>query len=306
MKNLQKKQKSLVFLLVVAQLFTFDITPVFSGFMGGPSIPSASSMLSDMERRYHLDTGAIQNQGESMNVASGKALIPEVTLYFSPNDPREGEKITAKAFPMYFSNAENALYYTWTLKRKECDLTDRINDENKFCDEDRNNKITIEDWKITATRIIALNGYTPDLGPKVDPQTAEDNDDYQAYLGGDDKLDMPSHCFINDPSSGKNYELGKASDTWFDCPRGYTPTCMVQNIYAQEEELNITSSADGGASAGGGGGTSSGGTAGTPGSSTGGTTNCTTDGSGVKTCVTTAGSGTSWTGGTGGTGTCGT
>jgi len=239
MKNLQKKQKPLIFLLVIAQVFTFNIAPVFALFGGGPSIPSTSSMLSEMEKRYHLNTGALQDQGESMNVASGKALVPEVMIYFSPNDPREGEKITAKAFPMYFSNAENALYYTWTLKRKGCNL----GSSSVACDEDGDRIVTVEDWKIAAARIIALNGYTSDLGPSVNSDT--DKDGYKAYYGGDDKLGMLSHCYVNDSVTGKSYELGKSSNIAFGCPNGTSPVCMVSNINANPGTFTTSTSSDG-------------------------------------------------------------
>jgi len=293
MKFLPKKYKPVLAFFIILQLFVLDIAPAFALF-GAPSVPSASKILSDMEKRYHLNVESIQEQGENMNVASSKGLYPEVMLYFSPNDPKEGEKLTAKAFPLYFSNAEPALYYTWILKRAGCDLKSTDTD----CDEDGDGKVTVEDWKITAARIIALNGYTQGLGPLSGD---EDNDGYLAHFGGDDKLGMNPHCYINDPISGDNYELvkplGNIPNFGFGCPKDQSPICLIEDVDVHPESLSITSSAIGG--------TGTGGTAGTSGSSTGGTTTCTTDGSGVETCVTTAGSGTAGTGGTGGSATGG-
>lgn len=240
MKLLQKKQKPFLILFAVLQLFVMNSAPAFALFGGGPSIPSASSIMSDVERRYHLDTSTLQDQGEMMNVSSNKGYAPEVMLYFSPNDPKAGEKMTAKAFPMYFSNTEKALYYTWTLKRKGCN----IGSSNEDCDLDNDGRVTVEDWKIEAARIIVQNGYTSDLGPSTTVDT--DRDGYDAHYGGDDKLGMSSHCYIHDPSSGTNYELGSASNITFDCPGGTSPVCMTSLVNVESEQLtidpNVTSS----------------------------------------------------------------
>lgn len=236
MKLFQKKQTSFLTFLVIAQLFVMNIAPALALF-GGPSIPSPSGIMSDIEKRYHLDPAALQNQGEMMNVSANKGYAPEVLISFSPSDPKSGEKITAKAFPMYFSNPETELYYTWTLKRKGCGLDSSPSTQKiKDCDRDGNEKITVEDWKIEATRILVQDGYTSDLGPNLQGDT--DKDGYESHYGGNDKVGMPSHCYINDVSSGTNYELGKASNVDFGCTGGTSPVCMVSVADVTPEELD--------------------------------------------------------------------
>ncbi|MGB4833512.1 MAG: hypothetical protein WBP40_00600, partial [Candidatus Moraniibacteriota bacterium] len=84
-------------------------------------MPSISQSASEMERRYHVNTRAVQEQGETMNVADSKKFTPEVSLFFSPSDPKPGEKLTARAFPSYFTNESSKLYFTWFLMRAGCE-----------------------------------------------------------------------------------------------------------------------------------------------------------------------------------------
>ncbi len=224
----RKKQKILLALFLVMQLFVTSAIPAQAGlFGGGPSIPSASSVMSDIEKRFHLDTGALQNQGENFNVTNNKRLTPEVSLFFNPSDPKPGAKITAKAFPMYFSNSETNLYYTWYLERKECPLKNSglTAQEKSLCDLDGDGHIRVNDWKIAAAEIIVQNGYDT---TRAASSPDSDDDGYRARFGGDNKQNTPDHCYINDSVSGTIYELvSHANDTSYSCPGGTSPVCMV-------------------------------------------------------------------------------
>lgn len=209
---------------------------------------SVSCVASELEKRYHLNLGSIQNQGESFNVSDQKKITPEVSLFFTPSDPKEGEKISAKAFPIYFSNPEEAMYYTWYLKHNECVLKNNVRNtrildlcnasDPKRGTDDRENPgdITIEDWKIEAARIIAQNGYEGKQESDVtldDDGKSGDNDEYaddgyKAKFGGENKVNVPNKCYVHDPVSGINHELVESSsETTFDCPSGIEPVCMV-------------------------------------------------------------------------------
>lgn len=216
------KKRSIVLTLVLAvEFFAANVLSV-----SAIHIPSTSEVLSQMENRYHLNTGSIQNQGETFNVAGGKAPTPEVSVFFSPSDPRAGEKLSAKAFPMYFSNEEGAMYYTWYLKRKDCDADK--------CDYNNDGRYDQKDWKIEAMRILAQNGYD---NASADYGSDSDNDGYRAKFGGDNKTDMPNYCYVHDNSSGTNYELvGSSSDSSFGCQSGYSPVCAVE-----QEQVNADS-----------------------------------------------------------------
>lgn len=218
--------------MIVSVLLAIELTlssalPAMASFLSPPKIPSPSSMLSDMEKRYHIDTESLQNQGETLNVADNKKPAPEVTLFFNPTDPKEGEKITARAFPMYFSNNEQDLYYGWFLKHKGCDLNNKPSvDVKGLCDRNSDSKITVEDWKIEAMKLIAQNGF--DVA-EADYDSDTDADGYKARFGGNNKPNMPDHCYVNDAATGKNYELGDASDISFTCPDGTSPVCVVED-----------------------------------------------------------------------------
>src|SRR6185369_1019043 len=168
---LRKKQKYYIGALLVFELFITSASPVFAGlFGGGISLPSASSIASDLEKRYHIDLGSAQNQGESFNVAANKQPTPEVSLFFNPSDPKDGQKLSAKAFPMYFSSKESNMYYTWYLKHAGCDLDNSPSGAKRsLCDRNGDGRITVEDWKVEAAQIISQNGF--------DTKTADYGDD---------------------------------------------------------------------------------------------------------------------------------
>jgi hypothetical protein len=217
MRSFHKMFKTTFVLFLIWGFFVADILPVLA-------FPSASSIAAELERRYHLNLQSLQNQGELFNVSDQKKIAPETSLSFSPSDPKEGEKISAKAFSLYYSNPEESLYYTWYLKRNGCDRNNfPSKTKRELCDNDNDGKITIEDWKIEAARIIAQNGYE---GPPANAPADEDG--YFAKSGGDNKTNVPDYCYVHDADTGKNYELVESSSaTTFSCPTGTSPVCMV-------------------------------------------------------------------------------
>lgn len=220
MRSFYKTSKLILIVFLALELFVFNILPVLA-------FPSASSIAAELERRYHLNLESMQNQGEFFNVSDQKKIAPEVTLFFSPSDPKEGEKITTKAFPVYFSNPEGLLYYTWYLKHKGCGENPSPSDEKKrLCDSNKDGKITIEDWKVEAAKIIAQNGYENDRADYS--SSSNDKDEYRAKFGGENKSNVPDHCYVHDAESGINYELVENSSktTFSPCSSG-TPVCMV-------------------------------------------------------------------------------
>lgn len=240
MRFFRGKQKTIFALLAVFGSFAANVAPVSAGLFGssGASVPSASDMATDLEGRYHLDLGAIRSQGESFNVADSKKSTPEVSLFFSPSDPKPGERLSAKAFPVYFSNDESSLYYSWYLKRALCKLTDSPSQAViDACDHDDDKNITVEDWKIAAVKILAQNGYE---GPPMG--ASPDSDGYKARFGGDNKTNVPDHCYVHDADSGVNYELATGSSTSFSCPEGTSPVCMVGKGEVAAETADFTSS----------------------------------------------------------------
>lgn len=236
--------------VVVLQLCMASALPVSAGLFSQPKMPDPSSFFSDAEKRYNVDTETIRDQGQSLNVAGNKKPTPEVSLFFTPADPKPGEKISARAFPMYFTNEQSALYYTWYLKRVDCALSNTPSAAALAagCDQNTDSKITVEDWKIEAMGIIAQNGF--DKADIKQPVVDDDNDGYKAQFGGNNKTDVPNHCYINDVNTGKNYELLKddADKTTYANCNG-TPVCMqgelVVNPLAQSGTTSTSGTDDG-------------------------------------------------------------
>ena len=187
----QRLKKILLAIVVSLEIVFLNAAPV-----GAISIPSPSraarQAAAALEERYHLNLSEIQEQSEGFNVANTKKIAPQVMLFFNPEDPKAGEKISAEALPMYFSNPSENLYFTWFLKHK---------DNNKDLDGDGN--VDINDYKVEAMRVIANGGAdTADFG-----STDNDDDGYKARFGGNDKVKTNDYCYIHDFKTGIDYEL---------------------------------------------------------------------------------------------------
>jgi len=237
--SFRKTAGRILSVLLAAQLVVVNALPVSAGLFSAPKLPSTSSMFSDMEQRYHIDQESIQSQVENLNVGDNKKISPEVSLFFSPSDPKVGEKITAKAFPVYFSNDAKNLYYTWYLKHKGCDINKNPNEATiALCERDKKFGITIEDWKVEAMLLLAQNGF--DKADANYSTTEDDQDGYKARYGGDNKTSAPDHCYINDTTNGKNYELlaEDAEETTYDCPAGTEPICLEGEVVIDPAEVD--------------------------------------------------------------------
>jgi len=246
-----KIKKNLLSLFVIVQLLAFNIYPAFAF-----SIPSASSIASDLEKRYHLNVGSIQNQGESFNIADDKKPGAEVSLSFDPTDPKFGDKVSATASPINFNNDDpKHLYFTWYLKHHYTDGIRSIYDNTLGknidcdgygnCDLNGSGRIDIEDYKIAAARIIADGSFdwntalgqdssncTGSSQPAYCNQSnqylsaTDDQDGYKAISGGEDKKGMPRHCYLHDFVSGTDYELvNKVAQSNNYCANGGTAIC---------------------------------------------------------------------------------
>ncbi len=178
-------------------------------------------IASDLEDRYHIDPSAVRDTAHTTNVGNKKGNYPQVTLGFSPSSPKVGVVETAKATPMFFVNNTKKLYFTWYLKHKGCDAKEEdgyktpvTKSTPSYCDVDKDGYITPNDWKITAMKLIVLNGYNrndPNLGVNSAPPVADDKDGYQAVIGGDDAVETQKWCYVADPNSGLAYELNSVT-----------------------------------------------------------------------------------------------
>ncbi len=247
------KQKKYIFFLKALFLSVFTMMQIFlpGTIAFAITVDKVTDNVFDdaanfFERRYHLNKGSLQDQGENFNVSSQKGQAPQVLLYFTPSDPKPGEEVEARAFPEFFGNSTDTLYYTWYLKRKRCSLTDRLTnsdaDKEKklLCDRNDDDKITVEDWKIEAMQAVAardfdstcaLNGslseeereecaenmYNPDAKSRINVSgskgTDRDKDGYIASVGGDGRSGFAGDC---SPSDGGEEESDDGSADPFD------------------------------------------------------------------------------------------
>lgn len=193
---------------------------------GAISIPSVNSVAAQLERRYHLNLREMQNMGEYFNVSDQKKRSPEVLLFFSPADPKPGQEITATAYPSFFENQNPDLYYTWYIKRPDCDL----GTSDSKCDSNGDGRVTIEDWKVEATRLNV--NRTLDIN-RIDYSLDNDNDGYYATFGGHGRENIPGRCYIMDQKTGIQHEIvgssrgsGTGGYNIPSCPSGYSLRCV--------------------------------------------------------------------------------
>jgi hypothetical protein len=221
--------KKLSFLFLIFLFFVTSLS-IASSITKAQSIPSVNSIAAALERRYHLNLRSIQNQGEYFNVSDQKKRSPEVLLFFSPADPKPGQEITATAYPSFFENQNPDLYYTWYIKRPDCELGTSDSTAIDNCDWDNDGNITVEDWKIEATRLNV--NRTLDVS-RIDYSTDNDNDGYKATFGGHGREDIPDRCYIMDQKTGIQHEIvgsssGNSSGGYNtpSCPSGYDLRCV--------------------------------------------------------------------------------
>jgi len=211
MKNKKIKISSILFnlALIFLVLFSqskivlaesFDISDI-SKFMG---FNTPLSILSEIIEDLGLDQETLTDYTENMEY---KKTPPQVSLFFSPTAPNEGEEITATASPSYFKNDTKDLYFTWFLKGADC--TDKELDGSNYkynskCDLDDNGRVDIEDYKVRAARIIANGGF---LYEEADYENGSDDDGYEAPSGGNDQRGKNAYCFVMDNVTGEEYEM---------------------------------------------------------------------------------------------------
>ena len=269
-----KIKKNIFLVLAALEIFLVNIPFAFAGGGGGSiSMPSPSGIAQQIEDRYHLNLESLRDFGEGMNVSADKAQAPSVLVTFNPQSPKEGEKVTATAMPMYFSNQKENMYFTWYI-RHDSGNTDWYTADPPH---------SIEDYKIEAMRWVANGGWEPNYdtngngiqdgsecadvndwynncAPSGDP----DDDGYEIWKtksgtsidkqGGADKEKMPKHCYLRDFEDGINYELATGTSnasTTISCPTGKTPICGISQTVITSSPGSWTGSWNDPGSAGG-------------------------------------------------------
>lgn len=175
--------------------------------------------------------------------------VPQVEVTFSAEDAMaNGSKVTAQAAVSGFmdNNTDHKPYYTWYLKRANCDLSRGLTSSNSRCDLDADGEVTVNDWKIAAAKIIVqgengrysesdgdINADSGDSGHEAWPSVKQWK---KSYDNGADNVSTASgydnipNCHVYEKESGMTFELRSDSDGGeFEtdtCPDGYHVACV--------------------------------------------------------------------------------
>lgn len=185
-KKLRKRTAVAIFLVVI-QVFSLYPNPkqALKADLLGMNL---DQIINDSAKELHINKDVLKGYGENLNSSDRKVQAPTVQIFFSPTDPKPGQEITARAFPQFFINNREKLYFTWYIKRKD-------------------GSSRPADWKIEAMRTIANGGFDSDAQGVYSSDKDKNMDAYRASFGGDANVYKNKHCFIHDFETGKNYEL---------------------------------------------------------------------------------------------------
>lgn len=188
------------------------------------------------------------------NGISNKNQGPKVEVSFSSADGmKRGSKITATATPSFFASSSDIgkLYFTWYLKRSGCD--NKVNVANNptlksKCDFDGDDRITENDWKIAAAKIIASGSFdsneTDTAGAKVIDYSVnvfvgDKKSAFQSVTSNTtNETNWNNRCYVQEPKSGLIYELTRVKQEMYPCPAGYDFRCVADNQSATCDVFN--------------------------------------------------------------------
>ncbi|MDD5397177.1 MAG: hypothetical protein PHW24_03910 [Candidatus Moranbacteria bacterium] len=237
------KIKKILSSLSIAGLVFLQLLPLGASAFTIPD--SLITSFSDTSSSNNPISGASNQTGGISNKEQG----PKVDVSFE-GGMQQGAKITASAVPSFFNGASDPkkLYFTWYLKRSGCDLTNSPDEQIKSkCDFDSNGRITVNDWKIAAAKIIvdgsfdsSNTDYTKAVNESLAGYKAMPSPlgEWSINSGADENDKDAPNCYVQSPKSGLVYELRKTTE-FFDnnCPSGYHSAC-VADVAANCDVLN--------------------------------------------------------------------
>lgn len=239
-KNIFKIYQAFCWMLVFVQIISIV---GFPAMVKAVSLPTAAYVelgtLEDALNNMNTTQPTVLTDDQLREKSNAEKTIngPQVTVKFDSLNVQPGQLITAEAKTTGFTKGDDSVYFTWFLKHDGCGFPDGKNsdddpnDEKKSkCDADEDGKITVNDWKVEAMRIIARGDFDSAGvnygGTKTSDQ--EKADGYEAYFGnevvnGTDADDAA--CYFQDYNSGRIFELN-AINAEFQCPTGFHQQCV--------------------------------------------------------------------------------
>lgn len=240
MFKIKQKTKKIFSTILIAGLIFVEISPI---------IVSAATVNVPDDAPKDPSGKPINSGDKSGGGMQNKDSGPKVEVQFTlTGNKKTGSVMTATAVPSFFNNSSNPkeLYFTWYLKKSGCGLNNDAGDNND-CDLDGDKKITVNDWKIEAAKIIVAGSFdaneTDKDGNKIVQYNSADYDAKMAKSSGfkakpspitttDDKenqiwainagedhnhIDAPN-CYVQEPVSGLIYEMRRVEPVYTDCP----------------------------------------------------------------------------------------
>ena len=238
MKN-KKTQKNIRFVLHLLLILSLFLSPVnTAGAMDVNKVmgvKTPSDFLDKIFSDLGVDKEQVRYGAQTFNVANKKKTPPQVTLFFNPANPDEGEKVTVTASPSQFFNNPKELYYTWFLKTTNCTDKETDDDDYKYnseCDLNNDDEVDIEDYKIKAMRII-VNGGVDYFSVDYSSSTDSNNDSYDAFSGGNDQEGKEAYCYVHDIKSGEEYAMPSCGDN--EQERHLFPYAKYENFIDKDD-----------------------------------------------------------------------
>ncbi len=231
-KNIKKYLALIILLLLMAPAILVvpaqaaDPIQAILNNSGGAAVEGMNSIFSDLG----VDKGEVKNSVQTMNASRQKQTSPQVSLEFSPSNPKLGDQLSATATPLYFINDIKKIYFTWFLKQKGCDRTDNPDATQKTkCDLNNDGRVDIEDYKIKAMRVLANDDFSWE---SADYSHSDGKSKHDAVYGGTDQQGKKAHCYVQDVQSGDVHEIGCNSHLFPDAPGQKTG----DNSFGKDEE----------------------------------------------------------------------
>ncbi|HAR99604.1 MAG: hypothetical protein US57_C0016G0022 [Candidatus Moranbacteria bacterium GW2011_GWC2_37_73] len=234
----------LVFSLIFVEMFPIGVYAIeldeinAASFFGvAPiQIEKASELYEKFMNKTDVDAyaekyaeGPINGTENQIQGIMYKQDVPKVDVTFSAEGGgTAGSIMTATALPSFFKADPKNLYFTWYLKRGNCGLpsSDKPGDVES-CDEDSDGKITENDWKIAAAKIIVAGDFNAkeldENGNKKISYASSSVDDKAAGYDAP----VPRYCYARDSAAGIDYELTRVEELFKDdaCPAGTKLSC---------------------------------------------------------------------------------
>ena len=229
-----------IFSLLFVELFPLGVSAA--------SFTIPDSLMNSVTNATSTTSSPTNSASNDPSGLSNKQQGPKVEVTFnSSGGAKPGSKMTATAVPSFFNNASDPkkLYFTWYLKRSGCGLTksDDPGDVDK-CDMDGDGKITENDWKIAAAKIIIDGSFDRSEADYAKFPTGIDENsagykatpspvgEWSINSGADENGKDAPNCYVQSPKSGLVYELRRTIPVFDDddnkaCPSGYHRACVT-------------------------------------------------------------------------------